>query len=791
VRFGACYLLVTDEGSVHSRRGKDNMNLATLRVRSFLVLSAALTAWLPFAAMAAAIEEVIVTAQKRDENIQDVGISISAFSAKQLEQLGIKNTIDITQQVPGLHLFTFSPAFTVFSLRGVSQNNFQDNLEAPVAVYLDGAYIASMNALNMQLFDMERVEVLRGPQGTLFGRNATGGLLQFVTHKAVEEEANGYVEAIAGDFGSYSVEGAFGGAFSENARGRLSGRWQKADGYVEAGTAPAFGLTADGRDTNGADGYAVRGSLQLDASDNVLVDLTASYAKDDDVPTGVYIVSFVGIDPNTGLASFDDAFTFDFGSGMPVGPPTDYTRTPITGDGFHHFTSRNPFAISGDPKIENRQPFMDRETTSATGTITVDLADGLQFVSITNWMEMDKFYVEDSAGGLAFFPYNTINSYDQVSEELRLADADGGFRWQLGAYYLDMTWDTFQSVQGAAILGGTSNSQKMSTFGVIDSRNWSIFGQAEFDLAPSWTVILGARWSQDDKDLEMRRVFEDVPEAVPPTEVFNIDNVAIPDIDTIDYGDWAGRAQLNWKPSDDALIYLAYNRGIKGGNWSLDPLGVVADFSLKHDPEKLNSYELGFKTDFMDGSARLNGAVYFYDYKDYQAFSILNLTPQVTNSDAESMGGELEFTLSPTDGLDLMVGAAYIDSEVEAVPDVFGGVVTNVDFPTAPELSLNFLGRYGWSALGGELAVQVDGQWNDDQFLEGSNSNASFEKAYSVWNGRLSYEMGESGLGIDLWVKNFTDEEYRIYNLDLGLIGFIEQVYGPPRQYGVTVSYRW
>jgi iron complex outermembrane receptor protein len=768
------------------------MNLATSAVRSFLVLSAACSTLLPLLAHAAAIEEVIVTAQKRDESIQDVGISISAFSAKQLEQLGIKNSIDITQQVPGLHLFTYSPAFTVFSLRGVSQNNFQDNLEAPVAVYLDGAYIASMNALNMQLFDMNRVEVLRGPQGTLFGRNATGGVIQFLTHKAVEEQSNGYLEAIAADFNSYSIEGAFGGQFKDGVRGRLSGRWEKSDGYVEPGS--AFGFDATGRDTNGADGYAVRGNLQIDATDNVLVDFTASYGKDDDVPTGVYIVSLSGIDPNTGLASFDDAFTFDPVNGVPVGPAQDFPRTPITGDGFHHFTSRDPFALSGDPKIESRQPFMDRETTSATGTITADLAGGVQLVSITNWMEMDKFYVEDSAGGLAFFPYNTINEYDQVSQELRLGKAEGAFRWTVGAYYLDMTWDTFQSVQGAAILGaGTgsaSETQKMSTFGVVDSSNWSVFGQVEYDLAPAWTLILGARWSQDDKDLEMRRVFEDVPQGIPPTEVFNIDDVAIPDIDTIDYGDWAGRAQLNFKPSDDALLYVAYNRGIKGGNWSLDPLGGVLPEALKHDPEKLNAYEVGFKTDLMGGNARLNGAVYYYDYKDYQAFSIFLLTPQVTNSDAESKGGELEFTISPTAGLDLMIGAAYIDSEVEAVPDVFGGVVTNVDFPTAPELSVNLLGRYGWSALGGELAVQVDGQWNDDQFLEGTNSNASFESGYSVWNGRLSYDT-EKGLGIDVWVKNFTDEEYRIYNLDLGLIGFVEQVYAPPRQYGVTVSYRW
>lgn len=759
------------------------MNLATFKLRSLLLPLAALNLLLPITATAALIEEVIVTAQKRDENIQDVGISISAFSAKQLEDLGIKNTVDITQQVPGLHLFTFSPAFTVFSLRGVSQNNFQDNLEAPVAVYLDGAYIASMNALNMQLFDMDRVEVLRGPQGTLFGRNSTGGVIQFLTHKATDEEANGYLEGMAADFGAYSVEGAFGGAFSDNVRGRLSGRWETSDGYVEAGN--AFGIQATGRDTNGANGYAVRGNLQIDATDNVLVDLTAAYAKDDDVPTGVYIVTFVGIDPVTGLASFHDAIDPATGAG-----PMDFPRTPITGDGYHHFTASDPFALSNDPSLVNKQPYMDRETNSATAQITADFDGGVEFVSITNWMEMDKFYVEDAAGGLAFFPYNTVTSYDQVSQEFRLANAEGEFRWQFGAYYLDMTWDTFQSVQGAAILGGTSDTQKMSTFGIIDSKNWSVFGQIEVDIAENWTLVTGLRWSQDDKELDMRRVFEDVPQGVPPTQVFD-DDIDAPGIDEIDYGDWAARAQLNWKPTDDALLYLAYNRGIKGGNWSLDPLGAVQFASLQHDPEKLNAYELGFKTDFLDGNARLNGAVYFYDYSDYQAFSIFNLTPQVTNSDAESKGGELEFSVSPAAGLNLVLGAAYIDSEVDAVPDVFGGTITAVEFPTAPELSFNALGRYEWPALGGQLAVQVDGNWNDDQFLEGSNSDASFEPSYSVWNGRVSYETGNERLGIALWVKNFTDEEYRVYNLDLGLIGFIEQVFGPPRQYGVTMSYHW
>ena len=497
------------------------------------------------AARAQVLEEVIVTAQKREQSIQDVGISVSAFSGDQLKALGVASTVDITQQVPGLQLFTFSPAFTVFSLRGVSQNNFQDNLEAPVAVYMDGAYVASMNAINTQLFDMDRVEVLRGPQGTLFGRNATGGLIHFLTRKAEDDAANGYLEAGAAEFGTYSIEGAAGGGFSDTVRGRLAGRWQTSDGYVEAGT--AFDVPATGRTSHGADGYALRGNLQFDATDDVLIDLTAAYSKDDDVPSGQYVVSLAGFDPDTGLGAFNDAID------PATGEPADFSPMPITSDVHRHWSNENPY--------------FDRETTSLTAQITAQLG-GAEFVSLTNWLEMDKYYIEDAGGGFGFFPYNTINDYDQWSQEFRLSGDAERLRWTLGAYYLDMTWDTFQSVEGALILGGTSNTQKMSTFGVVDSRNWSAFGQIEYDLTDRWTVVGGLRWSQDDKDLDMRRVYEDVPEGIPPEEVFNIDGVAIPGIDTIDYGDYAARLQLNFTPIDGTLLYASFNRGIKGGNWS-------------------------------------------------------------------------------------------------------------------------------------------------------------------------------------------------------------------------------
>lgn len=725
----------------------------------------------------ATLESVIVTAQKREESLQDVGISVAAISAADLKDLGVSRPVDITQQVPAMQYTTWTPAFTTFNLRGISQNNFQDNLEAPVAVYMDGAYVASMNGVNGQQFDLDRVEVLRGPQGTLFGRNATGGLIHFVSHRPVETKTNGYIQAGAADFDTYSLEGAVGGALSDNVRGRIAGRWEKSDGYLEAGT--AFDIPATGQTSQGADGYAVRGMLQIDASDTVKVDLSAAYSKDDHVPTGQYVVTLAGFDPDTGLGAFTDALD----PADPEAGPMDFPRTPITGNVHRHWS--------------NLDTYFDRETTSVTAQVTAELGGGIEFVSISNWLTLDKFYIEDAAGGFETlaglsFVYTTVADFEQWSQEFRFSGSSDRVRWQVGAYYLDMNWDTFQRVDGGLALGGESDTQNLSTYGQIDATNWSAFGQVEVDLAERWTLIGGLRWSQDDKDLEMRQVYADVPEGVPPTEVRNVDDIAIaiPGIDVIDYGDYAARLQLNFKPDEDTLVYAAYNRGIKGGNWSLDPLGFVADEDLKHDEEVLQAYELGWKTEFWHGAARLNVAAFYYDYEDYQAFSLVNLTPQVTNSDADARGGEIELTLSPTQGLDLMFGAAFIDSTVDAVPDVFGGTV-KAEFPTAPGTSLNLLARYEWPAFGGSLAAQFDGKWNGDLFLEGTNSEVSFEGSYSVWNASLSYESGEGGFGMSIYARNVFDEEYRVYNLDLGLLGFIEQAFGPPRQLGMTVSYRF
>ncbi len=705
------------------------------------------------AVQAQVLEEVTVTAQKREQNLQDVGISVSAFSGNQLDALGMTNSVDITQQVPAMQLQTFTPAFTIINLRGISQNNFQDNLEAPVAVYVDGAYVPSMNAINGQLFDVDRVEVLRGPQGTLFGRNTTGGLVHYLTNGARDQELNGYMRVQGGEFGMRAVEGAIGGGFSDTVRGRLAGRFEENDGYTES-VVPGI------RDAHGADGYTLRGSLQFDISDAVMLDLRVAKSKDDDVPSGTYSINFADFDPETGL-----------GVDVPG---------RLTG-GLEHASS-----IEGS---------YSRDSTNVTATLTWDLGPDMELVSITNYMDLEKEYLEDAGGGLFFFPYENNTDFDTFSQEVRLSGDSDRLRWQTGWYYLDMTTDNMSSVSGAAILEGSgaiSDSAVQFTDYKLDSRNWSVFGQVEYDLTQQLTLITGLRWSDDTKDLDFLQSYAEPDAGIPLTQVFDISAVPIAGLDEIEYDDFAARVQLNFTTESGTLVYGSWSRGIKGGNWSIDPLGTVAAIepgNLKHDEETLTSWEVGVKAELTD-FARLNAAVYYYDYEDYQAFSILGLTPQVTNSDADSNGGELELTINPMPGLDLLFGAAYINSSVDAVPDVFGGTV-KAEFPNAPKWSFNSLVRYEWDLAGGRMAAQVDGVWNDRQFIEATNSNISAENSYLVWNARLSWASAGDTWEVAGWVKNGGDEEYRLYNLDLGLLGISEEVYAPPRWYGATLTYNF
>ena len=410
---------------------------------------------------------------------------------------------EITQQMPALQINAWSPQLTIFNIRGVSQNNFVDNLEAPIAVYHDDAYIASLNAISGQMFDVERVEVLRGPQGTLFGRNATGGLIHYISRGADEDEVNGFVEASFGEFSRASLQGAIGGGLSDRVRARVAFRHETADGYIEPMDIPPV----DKRAIGGADGFALRASLQVDFSDTLQGDFIAKYNKDDDIPTGGYV--------------FENC-EFDASSLCPV----DASGRAIT----------LPGVVSGDPHVHmnDTRGFLDRETLNLTAKFVKDLDGGSQITSITNYMDLEKVYLEDGdAFPVPIVVFGQDADTTQFSQELRLSGDTERMRWQVGAYYMDYQWN------GVGLTGGAPNidlSFSLWDAGIIAApvvfddnpfdgvserfsdlsvENASIFGQIDYDLSDALTLTAGLRWSDDTKEIDWTAFFTSDDDPVP------------------------------------------------------------------------------------------------------------------------------------------------------------------------------------------------------------------------------------------------------------------------------------
>ena len=520
----------------------------------------------------AVLEEVTVTAQKREESIQDVPISITAFSGEQIDALNISDFTQITQQIPSLQLNTWSPKLTIFNLRGVSQNTFNDNNEGPIAVYIDDAYVGSLNGISGQLFDMERVEVLRGPQGTLFGRNATGGLIQYLSRGADDEEFNGYAEVTVARFADRAFEFGAGGSFHDKVRVRVAGRYQEADGYVKSVDTIRPGASTvlfpgSGQDIGGVDGYAGRANVQIDFNEKLRGSFWLKYSEDNEVATGGFVFEQCNLDVNS------------------LCPTDEFGRT-VSGDGV--------IDLFGQPADVHEHygdfpGFMNREQLSTSGRFDYDFDNGMQLVSVTNYMTNDYSYAEDGdALAVPVLTFGTFVDYTQWSQELRFSGETDRFRWQTGFYYLNMEWDGGASATGAPAFGNVVANGRILAFGgnqtalatanpfngfegavasqnyVLDSRNWSIFGQAEYDLTEDLTVVAGLRWSQDNKDIDWTLTFAD--NFNPLTVIQTDDALAAinPGVNEIDYGDWAARVVLNWQPMDSTLLFASWNRGIKG-----------------------------------------------------------------------------------------------------------------------------------------------------------------------------------------------------------------------------------
>jgi iron complex outermembrane receptor protein len=810
------------------------------------------------------LEEIVVTAQKREQNIQDVGIAINAFSGDQMRDLGIERSWDIAAFSPGVHISgNLAGQNTQFSIRGVTQNDFNDIIEAPNAVYLDEGYFAVAQAQTFATFDVERVEILKGPQGTLFGRNATGGLVQYVSRKPSFDEVDGFAELTYGLFDSDSdaehirLETAIGGPLSENLAGRFAILYNEHDGYLNnlyvdptdpfgavgggfigvpgAGNDPGPGSGADMGDD---ETLAMRGTLLGQVGEDTTITFSVNYAETE-VATGPYqskptigvfdgvagigeLINVVDVAPDEtrfGIAADGSEFGSDadndglFGVNDPDGEASTALGVRLQpGADFFGYIDKDGdgWNTAGDFAFGNSG---DTETTGVNLRIEHDINDSLLFTSVTDFKDYQKllFIDVDSA------PVNQLANYagvdaTSITQEFRLNGESDNSRWVLGFYYLNidnMSDNGLKAPENSlplfldplfssipAFAGGLDIGVQAD----LQTDSYSLFGQIERDLSDDVTLTAGLRVIQEEKDYFMRQGFfvsNDSRTVNVGDPLINIrtDFIGVPDF-TADTSDtlWTGKLQLDWRPNDDLLLYAGINRGVKAGSFNAPIPGGIGfpDSTLPYDEEVLHSFEGGFKKTLASGRTRINGAVFYYDYSDYQAFLFTGVAGVVINRDAENYGVELELQTSPVDGLDAMLSFSWFDATVENVPLAINSPLPEIDVdPTyAPELQFAGLLRYEWPALGGMLHVTGDFSYSDEYFYNLRNFDADIYDSWLMVNAGIGWTNENGRWQVRFNVNNITDENAGIHGFDLAtLCGCNEVSYQPPRWYGLSIRF--
>ena len=799
----------------------------------------------------AEVEEVVVTALKRDQSLQDVPISVSALTSNDLDGLSLSDTADITQQIPNFQVNAWSPNLTTFNIRGISQNNFVDVNEAPIAVYMDDIYMGTMNGISTQLFDIERVEVLRGPQGTLFGRNATGGLVHYVSRGADRDDFNVGLTTGFGSFAQQSSELTIGSHLGDpRYRHRFAFRQDISDGYVEPGAAGDVTAAAKPRGyLGGRDYLALRYALQFDFSETVRMDVNYKFSRDPRVPTGGYVFLPLGDsstshippewfpvarspmflnDPNATDAAAEMFLRNAFFTGHPDGTKTGaggemvnttlrYDGKAMT-DGFAPISNEGLTTFEGDSPnphthYANYEGYLNRTTSGFDIKLHYNDEYDNSFTYIGGFYRLNKYYTEDGDGLPAFIiNFTTLMDYEQISQEFRFSkETEAGHHYQAGLYWMSLDHSGGSITEGAPALGAVGAAimdpvlekgpQANQSF-YQDTTNVSLFGETDLELNNTLRLIVGARMTLDNKSINYRRFLRyDGVEITDPASVFTAQA-------EFEQPDVVGRLILSAAlgAEDQHNVFFSINRGLKSGGFNVSS-NVTRD-NLEYDAESLVSLELGYKADFTD-SLRFSATIYDYDYEDYQAFSIFGGTPNISNADATAQGLELDLKWAPGQFL-FSFGMGYGSSDVDGIQGIGsqvppGGLPTvtipvntlnNKELPNLPDLSFNFLLSYDL-LIGSSSSwlFQIDGAWYGDQYLEVTNGAGSFQEAYmvlnfaTVWRSSFGRE-GAHGIEAKFYMKNIADTEYKLYNLDLGLLGSTAY-YAPPTSFGVTLAYNF
>ena len=700
-------------------------------------------------ALAQELQEVVVTAQKRSQDIQDVPISITALTGEQMNQLGFISTDDIQKAVPGLIMSRpgGDSLASLPAIRGVSQNDFSPHQETSTATYVDGAYFSLIRALTTDMYDMERVEVLRGPQGTLFGRNANGGLIQYITNPP-SDQFDAYVDATAGSFNQARVVAAIGGPLGGNFQGRLAADYNDNSGITE---------NLIGRDLGSTQYRGFRAELRY-ATAPFDATLIYSYGRDPD--------------PTAGNYHHQSSFPNAQGLGVNIYPPENPWGTCGGCDILGYIGPTNVHQGEYDTI-----GYLDRTTWYSTLTAAYHPSDHLTFTSITNYLWTNHSYLQDAdASPNALLNYYEWQTAHQITQELRANGDTSGMRWVAGLYYLWID-ETNSTLTNSPVFNGTPFAYDVMATFPTTTRNYSAFAQADIDITKAWYVTLGARYSYDEKTINFN-LYDDVTGG----------NNIFPYQGDRNFEGVSAKLQLNYHPSEALLLYGGATRGTKAGGFNAPFGGPIPANEMAFNGEVLTDYEIGLKV--TTPQVRWNANTFYYHYQDYQAFNLLNLTTIVSNHPAKMYGFDTDLTMSPAVGLEFLLGGTLLYANVYDIVLPLGAVVDAAP-PQAPRYSVNALVRKTWDISGYALTAQADYRYLEHYYSSVSNAPNTLVPSAGVAGAFLGFGPLDGHWQLSVTANNIFNKDWMQLTYDLSGYGVTEQVYAPARWISGNFTYRW
>ena len=739
-----------------------------LRTASHLALTSAILSGLAIAAPAAAQDaapmadeaedggEIIVTARRREESLQDVPISVTAISGDQLEATGAVDITVLQQQAPNMtmQIARGSNSTLIGFIRGVGQQDPLWGFEPGVGIYVDDVYIARPQGAVLDIFDVERIEVLRGPQGTLYGRNSVGGAVKYVTKK-LGNEFGGKVKVGYGSYNQLDLVGQITLPVSDSI---------SIGGAVARYTRDGFGKNLNtGAEHYNKDVLAGRLSVEFAPSDNIFFRLAGDYTKDDSNPRHGHRVT-----GNAGVPAFN--------------PPADIYDTN---------------AGVGDVNSV--------ETKGISATLEVGLSDALTLKSITAYREGDTQTVIDFDNTAS--PVLDVPAYykdDQFSQEVQLLVDAGSVQGVLGVYYLDSNAaGAFDTVLGLANL-------TILTSGEVKTKSIAVFGDVNFDLSEQLKVSVGARYTSDKRT---GTVFRQNYTGIRSPEFGNA--AAVPGLIRTNYTNsrtdeqFTPRVSVSWMPSDNATFYASYSKGFKAGGFDMRGDAVFTPNTVNgYAPEKVDAYEVGFKGAFLDRTLFVNVAAFYSDYSGQQittqvpyAAPLVGVASFVDNvGDSKIKGAELEIRAVPSDNLSLNLAVGYTDAKFKRfiTYDPISG--TNIDvsdqrgFQNTPEFTVSFAPVLSADVAGGKLSLAPSVSMRSDSQQFEANNPLLDQDGYVLVDASVNWTSGDGRFSLGLHGRNLTDEVYKIggYAFPGALFGnSVIAFYGPPRTVTATAAFNF